>query len=214
MSRRTTTRYLLGTIAGLAIVGVSTAGAMALAGTDTQTAGAALATITVAAGSTTAPVTVTTSGARVLVTTVADAADESSTSSPGTTTSGPSGSSSGRTSAASTADTSVATTSSQTTGEYTDGTYTATGSYSTPGGSESITVTVTLSRDVVSTVSATGTATDGTASQFQAQFLSAYSSEVVGKSIDAVSLSRVAGSSLTSQGFNAAIQEIRSDAKA
>jgi hypothetical protein len=37
---------------------------------------------------------------------------------------------------------------------------------------------------------------------------------VVGKSVDEVSLSRVAGSSLTSLGFNNALTQIKEDAKA
>ena len=98
--------------------------------------------------------------------------------------------------------------------DYADGTYTATGSYSIPDGGETVTVTVTLVDEVITTVSTTGSASGGTSSQFQSRFLSSYSSQVVGKSIDELSLSRVAGSSLTSEGFNAAIEEIRTDAQA
>ncbi len=95
---------------------------------------------------------------------------------------------------------------------YADGTYTATGSYSTPGGSESVTVTATLASGNVTSVTTTGSATGGNSAQYQSQFLSNYESQVVGKSIDEISLSRVAGSSLTSAGFNAALAEIKRDA--
>ena len=95
---------------------------------------------------------------------------------------------------------------------YADGSYTATGSYSTPGGSENVTVTVTLADDVITGVTATGSARGGTSAQYQSQFLANYERQVVGKSIDEVSLSRVSGSSLTSRGFNAAINEIRRNA--
>lgn len=95
---------------------------------------------------------------------------------------------------------------------YADGTYTATGSYSTPGGNESITVTVTLAGDTISSVSAEGSASRGDSSQYQSKFLSGYKSQVVGKDIDSVSLSRVSGSSLTSSGFNAAIEKIKDEA--
>lgn len=95
---------------------------------------------------------------------------------------------------------------------YTDGTYSATGNYSTPGGSESVSVTATLSSGKITSIKTTGSATGGNSAQYQAAFLSAYESKVIGKSIDEVSLSRVAGSSLTSSGFNAALEEIKKDA--
>ena len=96
---------------------------------------------------------------------------------------------------------------------YTDGAYTAEGSYSTPGGSEDISVTATLTDGVITDITATGSATGGNSAQYQRQFLSGYKSEVVGKSIDEVKLSRVAGSSLTSTGFNRALDTIKNDAK-
>lgn len=98
------------------------------------------------------------------------------------------------------------------TGRYRDGQYTETGNYATPGGSESVTVTVTLANGTVTAVDATGSASGGEAAQYQSAFLSGYKSSVVGKSIDDVSLSRVAGSSLTSGGFNRAITTIKNDA--
>lgn len=95
--------------------------------------------------------------------------------------------------------------------QYTDGTYEATGTYSTPGGRETIEVSVTLKDGVVEDVTVTGDGT-GEARQYQNEFISAYKDRVVGKNIEAVSLSRVAGSSLTSNGFNDAIDEIKADA--
>lgn len=97
--------------------------------------------------------------------------------------------------------------------EYKDGTYSATGAYSNPGGTSSIEVSVTLKNGVI-TDSTTTAAGGGTSGRYQSQFISGYKSEVVGKQIDAVSLSRVSGSSLTSQGFNAALAEIKTKAKA
>lgn len=96
---------------------------------------------------------------------------------------------------------------------YRDGEYSATGSYVTPGGSESVKVTVTLSDGTITNVSTVGSATRGDSAQYQSAFLSGYKSQVVGKSIDEVSLSRVSGSSLTSGGFNRAIEIIRNDAR-
>ncbi len=99
-------------------------------------------------------------------------------------------------------------------GSYKDGSYTANGGYITPGGSESIDVTLTLSDGVVTAASIEQNAITNEAKQFQSQFESGFESEVVGKNIDEVNLSRVAGSSLTPVGFNDAIQDIKADARA
>ncbi len=97
---------------------------------------------------------------------------------------------------------------------YKDGTYTADGSYSTPESVETISVTVTLADDVITSVEVSGNPTKRESEQYQSQFIGGISSEVVGKNIDEISVSRVAGSSLTSGGFNTAIAEIKSEAKA
>lgn len=96
---------------------------------------------------------------------------------------------------------------------YKDGTYSSTGSYSSPGGNESISVTVTLKNGVITSTTAQGNASDSESSEYQSKFVSGYKSLVVGKSIDTVSLSRVSGSSLTSKGFNSAINTIKAQAK-
>lgn len=96
---------------------------------------------------------------------------------------------------------------------YKDGAYSATGTYSSPGGAQEITVSITLKDGAVTETSATEGASDGQSSGFQAQFISGYKELVIGKSIDEVKLSRVSGSSLTSQGFNDAIDAIKDQAK-
>jgi uncharacterized protein YxeA len=111
-----------------------------------------------------------------------------------------------------TTDSQTSTTPVDTSKNYTDGDYTATGSYSTPGGNENITVKVSLKDDVITEVSSDGSATSGNSSVYQKQFLDNYTSFVVGKDVDEVSLSRVSGSSLTSTGFNKAIEAIKADA--
>lgn len=103
--------------------------------------------------------------------------------------------------------------SNQADGEYQDGSYTATGTYNSPGGRESITVNVTLDDGKVTNTSATGNPSDSTAHDFQNEFIKAYKSLVVGKDIDSIRLSQVSGSSLTSQGFNAALSQIKSQAQ-
>ena len=99
-------------------------------------------------------------------------------------------------------------------GAYADGTYTADGSYATPESVETITVTVTLEDDVITDVEVTGNPTKRESEQYQSKFIGGISAEVVGKNIDEISVSRVAGSSLTSGGFNEAIQAIKAEAAA
>jgi hypothetical protein len=95
---------------------------------------------------------------------------------------------------------------------YTDGDYEATGNYISPNGKEEVDVSVTLSGDVITAVTVTPEATNPTAIQYQTQFADGIAEVVVGKDIDEIDVSRVAGSSLTSGGFNEAIEAIKADA--
>ena len=101
------------------------------------------------------------------------------------------------------------------TSTYADGTYDATGSYISPGGRESIKLSVTIKDGVITETSIENQATDSEAKQYQQMFSNNYKELIVGKKVTEVkSLSRVAGSSLTSNGFNDALDQIKSDAKA
>lgn len=93
--------------------------------------------------------------------------------------------------------------------EYRDGTYSATGTYVTPGGTQSIDLTVTIENGVIVATELAENATDRDSRQYQAAFASGYSELVVGKEVDEVSVSRVSGSSLTSNGFNRALEQIK-----
>ncbi|SDY60270.1 hypothetical protein [Herbiconiux ginsengi] len=95
---------------------------------------------------------------------------------------------------------------------YTDGTYDAKGNYISPNGKEEVDVSVTLAGDVITAVTVTPEATNPTAIQYQTQFADGIAAVVVGKDIDEIDVSRVAGSSLTSGGFNEAIEAIKADA--
>jgi len=99
-------------------------------------------------------------------------------------------------------------------GEYQDGTYSAEGSYSSPGGQESIGVELTVADGTVTDVTVTPEATSGNAEKFQKEFASGIADEVVGKELAGLSVDKVSGSSLTGDGFNAALDAIRSDASA
>lgn len=99
-------------------------------------------------------------------------------------------------------------------GGYKDGTYKAEGSYQSPGGAESVGVSITLQGDVVTAVTVTPEAKSGNSKQYQTAFASGISGEVVGKKIDDLKVSKVSGSSLTSGGFNQALETIKGEAKA
>ena len=99
-------------------------------------------------------------------------------------------------------------------GDHADGTYDAEGSYSTPGGQESIRVELTVADGVVTDVTVTPEATGGNAARFQEEFASGIADVVVGKDLAGLSVDKVSGSSLTGDGFNAALDEIRADAAA
>lgn len=99
-------------------------------------------------------------------------------------------------------------------GSYADGTYTAEGSYRTPETTETIEVTITLESDVVTAVEVTGDPQAPQTEQYQGRFIGGIADEVVGRNIDELAVSRVAGSSLTSGGFNEALEAIKADAAA
>lgn len=99
------------------------------------------------------------------------------------------------------------------TSSYRDGTYEATGSYDTPEGTESIDVSVTLENGVVSASSATNQARGVESKFYTENFIGSYRSFVVGKQLDEVRLGIVAGSSLTPNGFNKAIESIKQQAR-
>lgn len=116
--------------------------------------------------------------------------------------------------AALTANAANATTSNTTTAtQYKDGSYTQSADYITPGGKESITVTVVIKGNTITDSSVENVANNRDSREYQALFANNYKSKVVGKSVNEVSLSRVAGSSLTSSGFNNALEQIKNEAQ-
>ncbi len=96
---------------------------------------------------------------------------------------------------------------------YEDGTYTKTGAYVSPAGQETVTVSLTLENDIITDATFTGNATNPGSVRNQSKFAEGYSTLVVGKSIDAVALTVVNGSSLTGIGFMDALDAIKDDAK-
>ncbi len=97
---------------------------------------------------------------------------------------------------------------------YKDGTYTVVGSYVSPGGPREVNVSVTLKGDIIADSTFEGLATDATSKRFQTEFATGYKQLVVGKKIDEVQLTKVAGSSLTPKGFTDALEKVKAEAKA
>ena len=107
----------------------------------------------------------------------------------------------------------TATTPATTTTSYTNGTYTAVGQYNAPDGQQSITVTLTVSGDVVTAATVVPGATGQASKMWQAQFVSGVQTQVVGKKLASLHLTNVSGSSLTPIGFNNAVSDIQNQAK-
>ena len=99
------------------------------------------------------------------------------------------------------------------TGSYKDGTYSADGNYISPNGTETVGVELTLAGGAVSDVKITQHPSNPNTRKFQGEFAGGIQSQVVGKKLDEIKVSKVAGSSLTSGGFNQAVAKIKSQAQ-
>lgn len=95
-----------------------------------------------------------------------------------------------------------------------DGDYDGEGEYSNPGGQSKVKVELTILEGKITEIEVTPEATNSTSKGYQQSFAGGISGEVVGKSIDELNVSKVSGSSLTSIGFNQAIDQIKADAQA
>jgi hypothetical protein len=98
---------------------------------------------------------------------------------------------------------------------YVAGVYTAEADYQTPDGRTDITVEMTLAADgTVEAIEVTPGADIGNSFKFQTQFVNGIGELVTGRPIDEIAVTKVAGSSLTAGGFNAAAQMIMVQAEA
>ena len=140
----------------------------------------------------------------------AGATPTSSASTPATSSSSPSSTSKPVTSTPATGSSSA---SKPATSSYKDGSYSQQGTYASPGGQEVISVALTLKSNIVTAVTVTTVKADPTATTYEAMFESGIGAVVVGKNITTLNVSRVAGSSLTSLGFNDALTKIKAVAK-
>ena len=93
-----------------------------------------------------------------------------------------------------------------------DGSYTATGHYQSPAGDSSVSVTVTLKSGTITAVTVIPKTPNPTAQQYETQFAGGVGAAAVGKKISGLQVGAVSGSSLTSQGFEKALAQIRTEA--
>lgn len=96
---------------------------------------------------------------------------------------------------------------------YKDGTYTSNGEYYSPGGTESLDVTITIKDGKITSSSVAPQAASRESMEYQDDFVNNYDKQVKGKDIATLKLGKIAGSSLTPYGFNNAIEKIRNQAK-
>lgn len=95
--------------------------------------------------------------------------------------------------------------------DYEDGTYNAVGEYG--GGPSYLDVTVTVADNLVTVVTVKPKAENETSRGYQERFAAAVSDEVIGKSLDEAEVGKLAGASTCPDGFNAAIAQIREQAR-
>lgn len=93
-----------------------------------------------------------------------------------------------------------------------NGTYNATGGYTSPAGEETIGVMVTLTDGIITEAEVEPQAVNEVSKKMQNSFKDGFKELVIGKPISEVKLSKVSASSLTSGGFNEALQKIIQEA--
>ena len=96
---------------------------------------------------------------------------------------------------------------------YKDGSYSSLGTYISPGGHETLKVTLTLSNQIITALDVTSVMVDPTAAGYEADFEAGVNAVVVGRNIASIHVGAVGGSSLTSLGFNSALANIKAQAK-
>ncbi len=98
--------------------------------------------------------------------------------------------------------------------DYENGTYTATGSYQSPAGPETVTVSLTVENDVVTAVTSSVHSDSDISLRLQGLFAEGIGGEVIGMDLDEIGgYSSVNGSSLTPKGFDDALEQIRAEAE-
>lgn len=98
---------------------------------------------------------------------------------------------------------------------YKNGTYTVSTSYNAPGRStHSVDATITIKDDIITASNVSyGGDNVNTSTEYQNKFSKSYRTQVIGKNLGTVSLSRVGGASLTTNAFNKALAEVKTAAQ-
>ncbi len=89
---------------------------------------------------------------------------------------------------------------------YKNGTYTASANYYVPKYQNSISINISIENDIIKSATASHDYTDRESGLYIDSFDSQLSSKIVGKKISDIKLSRVGGASLTTYGFNDALE--------
>lgn len=96
---------------------------------------------------------------------------------------------------------------------YQDGEYTGTGSYQSPAAQENIVVRIRIKEDKIEDIDLTSDTQVDASKKYQGLFLQGLKQEVIGKDLSELGeFSKLNGSSLTSKGFNEALQKAREEA--
>lgn len=95
---------------------------------------------------------------------------------------------------------------------YRDGSYSATGTYRSPAGSETVAVTLVVKDDTITEATFDADSTSSQSLRYQAQFKGGYTKLVVGKKLSELNVGKVSGSSLTGKGFMDAVAKIKAEA--
>jgi uncharacterized protein with FMN-binding domain len=98
--------------------------------------------------------------------------------------------------------------------KYKNGTFSGVGHYISPAGPEEIHISLTLKDDVIADATFIAESKNPKSQNYQKLFSEGFKVQVVGKSIDSLSLTVVNGSSLTPKGFMDAVEAIQVEAKA
>lgn len=95
---------------------------------------------------------------------------------------------------------------------YSSGTYSESITYDSPGGPDNMTVELTISDNKVTAVNIVEDAGNPKSATYQADFSAAIGGEIIGKEVNDINISTIAGASLTTDAFNEALAEIKAQA--
>ncbi len=98
---------------------------------------------------------------------------------------------------------------------YKNGVYEVTTTYIAPGrSSHNVSARFIIENDIVTLADIDFSGENvKTSTEWQAKFTAKYQAEVIGKKVDAISLSRIGGASLTTNAYNKALAEVKSSAR-